>query len=904
MILLNRLDKTKDIVHCNYENGKYRIVFIGNEKTYSYAFQNVRWLKNPVVINPNHVQLSYQGKRLFEVQRILQFDAYLRIFFKDGCCRTYANTDMRIERNELVAAISRNCLSYFKQVAMRVGLKNEDGKSLLASQLEKMTFVSQDSALAAYLNRKTIVQSSGDSVGYIYPFGHNLSQMAAVKLAMRHQISVIEGPPGTGKTQTILNLIANILIRGKTVAVVSNNNAATANVSEKLEKYGFGFMTATLGRHENKQVFIAGQDGRYPYFLYELYDANKIQQIWQDVSQLEKDSEVAHRYENELASLRSELSSISVEQTYYEDYLTETNVGLMSQRQNIRWSTKQILLAILKSQSGARESRIRHLINQVRCWFGIGLPWKRLHDMDEDSLAASLRHLYYKQKCQELEIEIKNTVTKLERLHHQERLAMLTGHSLLLLKNSLACKYRRNATRPVFSTDDLWKNPEAINKEYPVILSTTHSIRSSLSQHMYDFIIVDEASQVDLVTAVLALSCAKNAVIVGDLMQLPNVVSEVTRQLAAPILDAFSLDPGYVYTENSLLSSVCKILPTAPRTFLREHYRCHPKIIGFCNQKFYQNQLIILTQDDQNEDVVKIYRTVAGNHARVRANQRQIDEIRVNVLPELEKLVDREAIGIISPYRDQAEALMKTDESSDLDIATVHKFQGREKEAIIITTVDNEIGDFVDNPNLLNVAVSRARRYLRLVVSENEKNEQTNIGDLQKYIQYNNFATVKGTVYSVFDMLYKDYAAVRKSFLSKHKRISEYDSENLMAALIMEILQKEEFSQFDVAYHVPLNMVIRDRTRLDSIELAYAQNNATHLDCLIYNRFDKKPVLAIEVDGYAFHGAQSVQARRDEIKNTILEKYSIVCLRFKTNGSQEREKLEVSLRQLMSVFVR
>ena len=224
-------------------------------------------------------------------------------------------------------------------------------------------------------------------------------------------------------------------------------SAATANVSEKLEKYGFGFMTATLGRHENKQVFIAGQDGRYPYFLYELYDANKIRQIWQDVSQLEKDSEVAHRYENELASLRSELSSIRVEQTYYEDYLTETNVSLKSQRQNIRWSTKQILLAILKSQSGARESRIRHLINQVRCWFGIGLPWKRLHDMDEDSLAASLRHLYYKQKCQELEIEIKNTVTKLERLHHQERLAMLTEHSLLLLKNSLACKYRRKIGR-------------------------------------------------------------------------------------------------------------------------------------------------------------------------------------------------------------------------------------------------------------------------------------------------------------------------------------------------------------------------------------------------------------------------------------------------------------------------
>lgn len=45
-------------------------------------------------------------------------------------------------------------------------------------------------------------------------------------------ISVIEGPPGTGKTQTILNIIANIVMEGKNVAIVSNNNSATRNVLE------------------------------------------------------------------------------------------------------------------------------------------------------------------------------------------------------------------------------------------------------------------------------------------------------------------------------------------------------------------------------------------------------------------------------------------------------------------------------------------------------------------------------------------------------------------------------------------------------------------------------------------------------------------------------------------------
>lgn len=52
----------------------------------------------------------------------------------------------------------------------------------------------------------------------------------------------------------------------------------------------------------------------------------------------------------------------------------------------------------------------------------------------------------------------------------------------------------------------------------------------------------------------------------------------------------------------------------------------------------------------------------------------------------------------------------------------MHKFQGREKDAIVITTVDNEIGDFVDDPKMLNVAITRVKRYLRVVASGNKEN--------------------------------------------------------------------------------------------------------------------------------------------------------------------------------------
>ena len=81
---------------------------------------------------------------------------------------------------------------------------------------------------------------------------------------MNETISIIEGPPGTGKTQTILNIIANAIVTGKTVAVVSNNNLATVNIQEKLKKYGLDFFTAFLGNKNNIEKFAAEQTGKYP----------------------------------------------------------------------------------------------------------------------------------------------------------------------------------------------------------------------------------------------------------------------------------------------------------------------------------------------------------------------------------------------------------------------------------------------------------------------------------------------------------------------------------------------------------------------------------------------------------------------------------------------------------------
>ena len=186
-----------------------------------------------------------------------------------------------------------------------------------------------------------------------------------------------------------------------------------------------------------------------------------------------------------------------------------------------------------------------------------------------------------------------------------------------------------------------------------------------------------------------------------------------------------------------------------------------------------------------------------------------------------------------------------------------------------------------------------------LVVTGNEQSKERNITDLIDYIQYNNFEVAESKIYSIFDYLYKQYTEERIAYLKKHKKISEYDSENLMYSLIEEIIADNKYTSLDVVCHFPLNRLIKNPELLNEQECQYAMNPATHLDFLIYNRIGKKPVLAIEVDGYEYHKEDTIQASRDLLKNHIMELYEIPLLRFKTNGSGEREKIVEMLDKLV-----
>lgn len=631
-----------------------------------------------------------------------------------------------------------------------------------------------------------------------------------------------------------------------------------------------------------------------------IIDDDEYRQIMTKLNDMGRELDEMLKNKNTLSTLTQKLDAILLEQRYFMQYYDETNEKDIDFHTIRKMRASAVLKLWAQYEHLAKEQKKITARQKIKNFFQFGIYNRDFYRNSPERIIAICQKYYYEAAQNELHEQINKIKNKLSSYSFDLKMKEYSELSMIIFKSCIGKKYSSSTKRQIYEIDDLWKNAEKFISDYPVILSTTYSLRSSLaSKFVYDYVIVDEASQVNLATGALALSCAKKAVIVGDLKQLPNVVTEKERQITDNIFSQFNLPEAYRYSNHSLLSCIIELFESVPRVMLKEHYRCHPKIIEFCNKKFYNNQLVILSSPKTNKPPLVVYKTVEGNHARDHINQRQIDVIINEVIPQQHLNVNDESIGIISPYRNHTKVLEDIFKGTTVKAATVDKFQGQEKDTIILCTVDNEISDFTDNPNRLNVAVSRAVNQLIIVTDGNKSDRSNNMSDLIKYVQYNNFDIIQSETYSVFDYLFKSYSKNRSELLAKQKRVSEYDSENLMYGVIRKVLAQEAFSKLDVVLHVPLKMIIRDPHHLNDEETAYAMNILTHVDFLIFDKLSKQPILVVEVDGYAFHNQNTRQYQRDKLKDEILRKYNIPIIRFKTNESNEEKRLSETLNYIL-----
>ncbi len=272
-----------------------------------------------------------------------------------------------------------------------------------------------------------------------------------------------------------------------------------------------------------------------------------------------------------------------------------------------------------------------------------------------------------------------------------------------------------------------------------LISVTSLSVKTGfpLTDNLFDILIIDEASQCDVASALPLILRAKQVVVIGDPNQLRHITS-VRREEEDAIREYLGLSnrPYLKYAEQSLWDYSAAFLSHANQNSssitLENHYRCHHDIIGYSNHHFYgrflDKPLNVMTDESgmtlPQKGIVMI--NIHGKQESENLNINRIEAERcVSLAKELCSLKADVSIGIVTPFRDQADYIKsRLDDSikKNVEVNTAHGFQGDEKDVMIYSLVvtDNSPKrkiNWIDYivPNLVNVAVTRARQTLYVV---------------------------------------------------------------------------------------------------------------------------------------------------------------------------------------------
>ena len=542
LIFIKGEDKTASVESYRYDPSRHTVYIryanqYGHLKEYPYNASNVYISKDPKIITLEERIALKNGLPLSGAKYLQGFGQYYRIIYGTGYKEVVRASSIQIIESALRIKESRDCFEYLKHIADKTGLI-VNGSNILAKNYARIGVVREDSVLAAFLSGKYEDKPSKNNSTVVYPFGFNLSQKIAIDNALNHRISIIEGPPGTGKTQTILNIIANAVMRGESVAVVSSNNSATANVLEKLKKYGVDFIAAPLGNSTNKEAFIESQNPVLPDMSRWTDNTNDLSALRQDEVELDR----MLKLQNELSAITAEQNRLEKEYVHFGDYYKTLTFQGALPRFADRISAAKILAFIAEYELLLPKEPKIGFFKKLILGFTYGIKDFRFYGKAVDIVVPYCQNIYYNRRLSEIKARKTQLQAILKSYDFDFKMKQYSAMSMRAFKASLAKKYGSARTRPYFESDDLWKRSDEFIRNYPVVLSTTYSLRASLSSSfVYDYVIVDEASQVDLATGALALSCAKKTVIVGDLKQLPNVVDRAQESITDWVFGQYHL---------------------------------------------------------------------------------------------------------------------------------------------------------------------------------------------------------------------------------------------------------------------------------------------------------------------------------------------------------------------------
>lgn len=198
------------------DNGNWIIRFSNSPRIFQYNRARILYLTYGESINLHEKGLYVGNKRITDAVELLKFSDKQHTFYRVTYCNGYSeNLDGRnvyVTRTP-IDVCGGSTWDYLRKLADETGLLTEDEESILSKQYELIDLKRDNVPLAQYLGNKTKLATYRLPQLVYYPFGCNASQKKAVEAALTHQASIIQGPPGTGKTQTILNIVSNLLVQ-------------------------------------------------------------------------------------------------------------------------------------------------------------------------------------------------------------------------------------------------------------------------------------------------------------------------------------------------------------------------------------------------------------------------------------------------------------------------------------------------------------------------------------------------------------------------------------------------------------------------------------------------------------------------------------------------------------------
>jgi len=569
----------------------------------------------------------------------------------------------------------------------------------------------------------------------VTPLPCNEAQAAVLRDAMTRRLTVATGPPGTGKSQLVANLVATAVTSGQTVLVASNNNEAVDEVWRRCEQLVPGSLIRTGSARAKTGNYVETEAAGLqslrtapdpvPNTTTATMDVDiasgQLTRVRHDLAHVAKGEkgllqagQLREEHAEQLGMSVPELTE-KLSQTEHLDELEARAQRLAHARLFGPWRRKRFLRTTgLGAFEGDRAAGCLALAGFAASEGSWRSGYAQVASIDDAALTTTLG-------TAEAGVQAASRIL----LESTVRTNARTGRQRILNLLSARDSDRTDwpAVREVLPAAPGWAVTSLSTRRLP------------LGPALFDLVIIDEASQCAIPHVLPLLFRARRALVIGDAMQLPHI-AKIGPEREALIRRKTGLRSDWLekhrlaYRRHSTFHAAERA--AGGTLLLDEHFRCHPDIAAVSNELFYDQGLTVLTDTRGRPSLPR--RPIFWSHVPGRAtrppygnswvNHDEIRQVDSFVHTLLEQLPHEATIGVVTPFKPQADELRAHLSQYDrhrVRVGTVHTFQGGERDVMVFSLVagegmhDGAIGWVHRQLNLWNVAITRARSHLIVV---------------------------------------------------------------------------------------------------------------------------------------------------------------------------------------------